>query len=229
MGVCLNSHQFHRIVSTPSLRVPTNHAAKGRSCSVHKVPVRYAQTNHAGARVGRWAEMACPSARRVTPPSPSIRQQVWLACQQLCYTEKAPNAWHCRGTRKTAIVPAIVLHGESSKRLAAPRNTKDKKHLQSTQSAQPTNLTDQAPSTTERTARECSTPSNCVLRPGRSFSHACLHAGAARIAMCCVERQSMHVTVLVLQRGSHLCASGLIQCDRKRQRTRETMLKWYAH
>ena len=28
-----------------------------------------------------------------------------------------------------------VLHGESSKRLATPRNTKDKKHLQSTQSA----------------------------------------------------------------------------------------------
>ena len=39
----------------------------------------------------------------------------------------------------------MVLHGESSKRLAAPRTTKDKKHLQSTQSAQPTNLTDQAP------------------------------------------------------------------------------------
>ena len=47
-----------------------------------------------------------------------------------------------------------VLHGESSKLLATPRNTKDKKHQQSTQSAQPTNLTDQAPSTTERTARE---------------------------------------------------------------------------
>ena len=47
-----------------------------------------------------------------------------------------------------------VLHGESSKRLALPRNTKDRKHLQSTQSAQPTHLTDQAPSTTERTARE---------------------------------------------------------------------------
>ena len=48
----------------------------------------------------------------------------------------------------------VVLHGESSKLLATPRNTKDKKHLQSTQSAQPTNLTDQAPSTTERKARE---------------------------------------------------------------------------
>ena len=47
-----------------------------------------------------------------------------------------------------------VLHGESSKRLATPRNTKDREHLQSTQSAQPTNLTDQAQSTTERTARE---------------------------------------------------------------------------
>ena len=48
-----------------------------------------------------------------------------------------------------------VLHGESSKRLATPRNTKKhKKHLQSTQLAQPTNLTDQGPSTTERTAWE---------------------------------------------------------------------------
>ena len=41
-----------------------------------------------------------------------------------------------------------VLHGENSKRLASPRNTEDRKHLQSTQSAQPTHLTDQAPSTT---------------------------------------------------------------------------------
>ena len=61
-----------------------------------------------------------------------------------------------------------VLHGESSKRLATPRNTKDKKHLQSTQSAQPTNLTDQAPSTTERTARETHntkiTQQSCTLQ-----------------------------------------------------------------
>ena len=44
-----------------------------------------------------------------------------------------------------------MLHGESSKRLASQRNTKDRKHLQSTQT---THLTDQAPSTTERTSRE---------------------------------------------------------------------------
>ena len=31
----------------------------------------------------------------------------------------------------------LALHGESSKRLASPRNTKDRKRLQSTQSAQP--------------------------------------------------------------------------------------------
>ena len=49
---------------------------------------------------------------------------------------------------------ACVLYEESSKRLATPRNTKDKNHLQSTQSAQPTNHTDQAPSTIERAARE---------------------------------------------------------------------------
>ena len=30
------------------------------------------------------------------------------------------------------LVFLLVLHGESSKRLATPRNTKDKKHLQST-------------------------------------------------------------------------------------------------
>ena len=52
------------------------------------------------------------------------------------------------------LVLLAVLHGESSKRLATPRNTENKKHLQSTQSAQPTNLTDQAQSTTERTAWE---------------------------------------------------------------------------
>ena len=51
-------------------------------------------------------------------------------------------------------VVSVVLHGESSNRLAMPRNTKYKKHLQSTQLAQPANLTDQAPSTTGRTARE---------------------------------------------------------------------------
>ena len=57
-----------------------------------------------------------------------------------------------------------VLHGESSKRLATPRNTKDKKHLQSTQSVQPANRTDQAPSTTEKTAREThNVPAWCVV------------------------------------------------------------------
>ena len=49
---------------------------------------------------------------------------------------------------------STVLHGEISKRLALARNTEDRKHLQSTQSARPAHLTDQAPSTIERTARE---------------------------------------------------------------------------
>ena len=31
------------------------------------------------------------------------------------------------------LVPLCVLHGESSKRLAPPRNTKDRKHLQAAQ------------------------------------------------------------------------------------------------
>ena len=48
----------------------------------------------------------------------------------------------------------VALHGESFKRLAPPRNTKDRKHLQSTQPTRPTHLTDQAPITIERTARE---------------------------------------------------------------------------
>ena len=58
-----------------------------------------------------------------------------LCC--VCYTEKAPNAWQRRGTQKT-------------------RNTYNQPNrpFVTTQSAQPTNLTDQAPSTTERTARE---------------------------------------------------------------------------
>ena len=48
--------------------------------------------------------------------------------------------------------------GVTRRKLQTPGNAeehkKNKKHLQSTQSAQPKNLTDQAPSTTERTARE---------------------------------------------------------------------------
>ena len=75
-----------------------------------------------------------------------------------------------------------VLHGESSKRLqlAPPRNTKDKKHLQSTQSAQPTNLTDQAPSTTERTARETHdtvySPRRRHQSPRHFIGRSCMHA-----------------------------------------------------
>ena len=74
------------------------------------------------------------------------------------------HSLRCRPTRYGKLHPIafdalagccdMVLHGESSKRLATPRNTKDKKHLQSTQSAQPTHPTDQAPRSTERTARE---------------------------------------------------------------------------
>ena len=74
-----------------------------------------------------------PRASRTNYCVSKIAQQV---DRFLCCTEKPPNAWHRRGTQ----VP--VLYGEISKRLATPRNTKDKKHLQSTQSAQPTNLTD---------------------------------------------------------------------------------------
>ena len=59
-----------------------------------------------------------------------------------CYTEKAPNAWQRRGTPK-----------------------KNKKHLQSTQLAQPTNLTDQGPSTTERTRTHLRVTHSALLRP----------------------------------------------------------------
>ena len=48
-----------------------------------------------------------------------------------------------------------VLHGESYKRLAPPRNTTDRKHLQSND-LQPGQLTDEAPGTIERAARESS-------------------------------------------------------------------------
>ena len=68
-----------------------------------------------------------------------------------CNTSSASHAWprvHVHKYRKAVSVGRGVLHGESSKRLATPRKTKDKKQLQSTQSAQPTYLTDQAPSTT---------------------------------------------------------------------------------
>ena len=59
---------------------------------------------------------------------------------------KAQNVQECMRTGSTGHVDK-VLHGDSSKPLATHRNTKNKKHLQSTQSAQPTNLTDQTPST----------------------------------------------------------------------------------
>ena len=79
------------------------------------------------------------SPKRLAPP----RNHVWYVPLMLSFLAR-PGL--CRFL--------CVLHGESSKRLATPRNTKDQKHLQSTQLAQPTNLTDQALSSTERTARE---------------------------------------------------------------------------
>ena len=81
---------------------------------------------------------------------------------------------------ETLRVMAVVLQGESSKRLVTPRNTKDKKHLQSTQSAQPTNFTDQAPSTTERTARETHNTSQ--------------HSSHARISTTTTHHQHPHPT-----------------------------------
>ena len=62
-------------------------------------------------------------------------------------TQSQPSLTHKSVPQRlitSAIHDDIVLHGESSKRLASPRNTKDRKHLQSTQSAKPTHLTDQA-------------------------------------------------------------------------------------
>ena len=53
-------------------------------------------------------------------------------------------------------VRVAILHGESSERLALPRNTQDRKHTINPIDRQPTHLPDldQAPSTIERAARE---------------------------------------------------------------------------
>ena len=81
------------------------------------------------------------------------------------YTHRLRLSWEpaAGGDFGTQII-ACVLHGESSKRLASPRNTKDQNHLQN-QPHRPnrhTHLTDQAPSTTERTAWDTHN-TNCVM------------------------------------------------------------------
>ena len=58
----------------------------------------------------------------------------WSCATEVCFVSDVPDQSCSRA--------CYVLHGESSKHLATPRNTKYEKHLQSTQSAQPTNLTE---------------------------------------------------------------------------------------
>ena len=55
-------------------------------------------------------------------------------------TGKMLNGWHLEYKIKSScrrhnreVIASVALHGQSSKRLAPPRNTKDRKHLQSTQ------------------------------------------------------------------------------------------------
>ena len=100
--------------------------------------------------------MCCPPY--ITGPDPGISARLMhVECMtHLHLTTKGEIHTDFRKCHLAQLEKSVsaVLHGESSKRLATPRNTKNKKHLQSTQSAQPTNLTDQAPNTTERTARE---------------------------------------------------------------------------
>ena len=99
-----------------------------------------------------------PGGHQGTTTSTRVYRGVWfgfvrfalLLAVGLCWVGRRLDSWVLLGL----FCLLRVLHGESSKRQASPRNTKDRKHLQSTRSAQPTHLTDQAPSTTERTARE---------------------------------------------------------------------------
>ena len=72
----------------------------------------------------------------------------WLVAWSLC---------GCILVRSTAVwlLPfTLLLHGESSKRLAPPRNTRQETPTINPINRQPTHLTDQAPSTIERAARE---------------------------------------------------------------------------
>ena len=73
-----------------------------------------------------------------------------------------------------------VLHGESSKRLATPRNTKDKKHLQSTQSAQPTKFLRVTRVTHAETHWQQESLGCAAVHVVPGFSgHACGHARAS--------------------------------------------------
>ena len=116
--------------------------------------------------------------KRITPIN-TAAVHLCIACialkQHLCIASAQQQPTIITRTQQghhqilSANAAKYVLHGESSKRLATPRNTKDKKHLQSIQSAQPTNLTDQAPSTTERTARE--THKHQITQQPRTLQH----------------------------------------------------------
>ena len=98
-------------------------------------------------------QICAPNIRRTTHIS---QHSTPMNTQVTAHQRSIPQATH-------AHPEGVVLHGESSKRLATPRNTKNKKHLQSTQSARLTNLTDQAPSTTVRTSWETHNKVLCSL------------------------------------------------------------------
>ena len=81
-----------------------------------------------------------PHAPAQTPCNqPAIAQTQHRLTAQLAqlglhYFLRLAHALYCRSRRCLDYVAFSVLHGESSKCLAPPRNTKDRKHLQSTQS-----------------------------------------------------------------------------------------------
>ena len=132
----------------------TMHVPTTRSCADLTKP-NHTPTRHIRAKEKIVLQMATPQA------SSSQRTRI-----RYCVTRRKLQTPGTAEEHKRQETPAInpndrqptqlycVLHGETSKRLASPRNTKDRKHLQSSLSAQPTHLTDQAPSTTEWTARE---------------------------------------------------------------------------
>ena len=69
--------------------------------------------NHAGLGMSRGLQFVASSQ---------------LVAVVLCCVDRCCGSWWIRGV----FCLLRVLHGESSKRLAPPRNTKDRKHLQST-------------------------------------------------------------------------------------------------
>ena len=128
---------------------------------------------------------ACTAMEDSLPGLPWCRRMP--KCRRACWT------YHQLGLTKT-----FVLHGESSKRLAPPRNTEDRKHLQSTQ-----------PSVTRHTAQ---TKHQALSKgqPGRRITPkntAAVHALAQEPAIITRTQQGHH----------QILSATAVSCEAKEQ------------